>query len=445
MTYPSFAGVLAGRPGYVQNATPLATITLAILLMASLAPVAARADGPVASASTTDDATIAVDRLHVLLRPLSKDQLEMEVDGWLELLQAKINEVGKTELKIKDLAEGETNDALTTQLVELRTEETALIERTQVVLDAFAAKGGDVTEATQFITAISDIGEVTDTTSRWAMIIAMARNWLGRDDGGIYWLKRVILALVIVFVFWMISKVAGRIAANALARHPRASSLLENFVRRTTGGVVMVVGVLMALAAFGVEIGPMMAALGAGGFIVGFALQETLGSFASGLMIMVYRPFDVNDYVSIAGAEGTVKEMSLVSTSLVTLDNKGLVIPNKKVWGETITNYTSKNIRRVDLVFGIGYGDNIQKATDVLLEVARAHELVLDEPAVDVRVDTLGDSSVNLFCRPWTKTSDYWTVHWDLTRQVKERFDAEGISIPFPQRDVHVFSEAASD
>jgi small conductance mechanosensitive channel len=159
-------------------------------------------------------------------------------------------------------------------------------------------------------------------------------------------------------------------------------------------------------------------------------------------MIMVYRPFDVDDYISVAGVEGTVKEMSLVSTKLLTVDNKVLIIPNKKAWGDTIVNYTGRDIRRVDLVFGIGYGDDIQHATDVLMEIAGEHKLVLGEPPVMVHVDELADSSVNLFCRPWVKTSDYWAVRWDITRQVKDRFDAEGISIPFPQRDVHMHPES---
>jgi small conductance mechanosensitive channel len=203
-------------------------------------------------------------------------------------------------------------------------------------------------------------------------------------------------------------------------------------------------GIMLSLATLGVPLGPLMALVGGGGFILGFALQETLGNFASGMLIMVYRPFDVNDYVAVAGVEGTVKEMSLVSTSLLTVDNKVLVIPNKKAWGDTITNFTGKDTRRVDLVFGIGYDDDIQHAIEILNEVAGDHELVLDEPAVNVHVDALADSSVNLFCRPWVKTKDYWTVHWDLTHQVKERFDAEGISIPFPQRDVHVHSGSES-
>jgi small conductance mechanosensitive channel len=387
------------------------------------------------------DATTPVDQLQVTLRPLTKDELEVELDAWITLLRAQIRKVGDTELKLKALSEGEPSDELTAELVALRTDETALAERARTVLDALKAKGGDVATAEQFIAAVSDISETTDATSYQAAVVAELRNWIRRDDGGKLWVRRSVVALVILLVFWVISKFAGRLTARALARYPRASNLLENFARRTTGGVVFVVGILMALSVLGVQIGPLMAALGAGGFIVGFALQETLGSFASGLMIMVYRPFDVDDYVEVAGVEGTVKELSLVATTLLTLDNKVLVIPNKKAWGDTIVNFTGQDTRRVDLVFGIGYSDDIQQAVDVLTEIAGEHKLVLDEPPVTVHVDELADSSVNLFCRPWVKTADYWTVHWDLTRQAKERFDAEGISIPFPQRDVHMQHE----
>jgi small conductance mechanosensitive channel len=394
-------------------------------------------------ATTVSDAEIPVDNLQVVLRPLTQEELEIELRGWIDLLIAKIRESRDTELELKALAENESGDKLQEQLVALRTEETALAERARTVLDALKAKGGDVEASEQFINAVSDISETTDATSYRAAVVAEVTNWVSREDGGKLWLTRSIVALFVLLVFWVMSKFAGRITARALSHHPRASNLLENFARRTTGGVVFVVGILMALSVLGVEIGPLMAALGAGGFIVGFALQETLGSFASGLMIMVYRPFDVDDYVAVAGVEGTVKEMSLVSTTLLTIDNKVLVIPNKKAWGDTIVNYTGRHVRRVDLVFGIGYDDDIQKASDVLLEVAGEHNLVLDEPPVMVRVDELGDSSVNLFCRPWVKTEDYWTVRWDLTRQVKERFDSEGISIPFPQRDVHLDPESA--
>ena len=419
-----------------SDAEPLGTEGTA---EASAAPVDAQDSSP---ATTAANADIPLDHLQVILRPLTQDDLAPELDDWLDLLRAKIRQVGDTELKIMALAEGDSAIKLTEQLIALRTEESALAERAQTVLDALQAKGGDVEASQNFINAVSDLSETTDSTSYWAAVLATARTWVQADDGGKFWLKRLLVALIILFVFWIISKSAGRATAKALARHPHASSLLENFARRTAGGVVFVVGVLIALATLGVPIGPLMAVLGGGGFIVGFALQETLGNFASGMLIMVYRPFDVDDYVNVAGVEGTVKEMSLVSTSLLTLDNKVLVIPNKKAWGDTIINYTGKDIRRVDLLFGIGYDDDIQHAIDVLNEIAGEHKLVLDDPAVTVHVDALADSSVNLFCRPWAKTSDYWTVHNDLTRQVKERFDAEGISIPFPQRDVHTHPES---
>ena len=318
----TFVGVSYGR---------LAVVAVVGLLLVKSPAIAQETSATAApQATTTADAIIPVDHLQVGLRPLTKDELEIELDGWLDLLRAKIREVGDTELKLKALAENESADALTAQLMELRAEETALAQRARTVLDALHSKGGDVQTAEQFINAVTDLSETTDAASYRAAVVAEVTNWISRDDGGKFWVKRFLVAITIVLVFWMISKFAGRITARALSRHPRASNLLENFARRTTGGVVFVVGILMALSALGVEIGPMMAALGAGGFIVGFALQETLGSFASGLMIMVYRPFDVDDYIAVAGVQGTVKEMSLVSTTLLTLDNKVLVIPNKK-------------------------------------------------------------------------------------------------------------------
>ena len=312
------------------------------------------------------------------------------------------------------------------------------------MLDALKAKGGDVQSEEQFIAAVSDISQTTDATSYWVAIVAETINWFGRDDGGKLWIKRLLVATIILLFTWLISKIAGRFMAKAISRHPRTSVLLENFARRTAGGVVFVIGVLMALATLSVPIGPLMAVLGGGGFILGFALQETLGSFASGMLIMVYRPFDVDDYVTVAGVSGTVQAMSLVSTTLLTPDNKVLIIPNKKAWGDTITNFTGKDIRRVDLVFGIGYDDDVQHAIDVLKEIATEHKLVLNEPPVTVHVAELADSSVNLHCRPWVRTEDYWTVRWDVTHQVKERFDAEGISIPYPQRDVHMHHESVT-
>jgi small conductance mechanosensitive channel len=391
--------------------------------------------------TTTADVNIPVDQLRVLLRPMTKEEISVEGKAWFELLQAKITQVTQAELKLIGLGEKAPEkevDALQERLLELRVEEATLIKRVRVVITAIKAKGGDVEIAEQYVAAVTDLSNSADTTSRLAALFAIVQNWLTSADGGQLFLWRAVKAFIILLVFWMLSRYAGRVVERAIGQRKEISSLLSNFAQRSAGGMTLLIGLFMAIAAAGVEVGPLMAAMGAGGFIVGFAMQETLGNFASGLMIMIYRPFDVDDYVSLAGVEGKVVEMSLVSTTLLTLDNKVLVLPNRTAWGDTITNHSGRKVRRVDLVFGISYEDNIPHAMKVLNEVAATHELVLKKPTLSINVVELGDSSVNIACRPWVKTSDYWQVFWELTERVKMRFDDEGISIPYPQRDVHV-------
>ena len=255
-------------------------------------------------------------------------------------------------------------------------------------------------------------------------------------------LLKIFVVVVILVLFRFLSKLARRGVKAGLARSKaNISVLLKDTVIRLTGGLVMLFGVLIALSQIGLSIGPLLAGLGIAGFIIGFALQDTLANFASGAMILIYRPFDVDDFVEVTGATGVVKRMNLVSTTIATFDNQILVVPNSKIWGDVIKNVTHQDQRRVDLEFGIGYQDDIEKAERILAEVAREHELVLDTPETNIRVASLGDSSVNLILRPWVKTADYWHVYWDLTREVKLRFDREGITIPYPQRDVHIIRE----
>ena len=197
----------------------------------------------------------------------------------------------------------------------------------------------------------------------------------------------------------------------------------------------------MALKALEWDVTPMLAALGAAGFVVGFALKDTLGNFASGIMILAYRPFDVGDQIDAANVNGLVESVSLFATHIRTFDNKMTIVPNNKIWGDIITNATASDPRRVDMVFGIGYDDDIEMANNTLLSLLQQHPLVLREPAPVVKLNELADSSVNFICRPWTKTQDYWSVYWDITQSVKETFDQKGISIPYPQRDVHLHKE----
>jgi len=436
------------RPGMLRQGlrrSLLISFIITALVMPFLVVETAQA------ATTTTDLNIPVANLRVLLRPMTKEEIGKEGKAWFELLQAKISQVAQIELEIITLSEKdketkaakENEKALKERLLELRYEEADLFKHVRVVIKAAKAKGTDVEVAEQYMAAISDLSNSADASSKVAAIVAAIQNWVTSPEGGALFMQRGGKAIAILFIFWILSRYAGRVVKKAIGQRQEISSLLSNFAQRSAGGLTMLIGLLMAVAAVGIEVGPIMAAMGAGGFIIGFAMQDTLGNFASGLMIMIYRPFDVDDYVALASVEGKVLEMSLVSTTLLTIDNKVLILPNQIAWGGTITNFTGRDVRRVDLVFGIGYDDNIPQAMKVLDEVAAAHELVLKNPAITVNVIELGDSSVNLSCRPWVKTADYWTVLWELTERVKLRFDEEGISIPYPQRDVHIHNTQA--
>ncbi|MEO0651258.1 MAG: mechanosensitive ion channel family protein [Planctomycetota bacterium] len=279
-----------------------------------------------------------------------------------------------------------------------------------------------------------DIGALARLAERYA---TDAKDWAIANGPG--WVFKLILVVIIWIAFKIIAGIAARVVKKGLSTPKiKASNLLKDFIVGVARKVVLAIGVLVILSQFGVNVGPLLAGLGVAGFVLGFALQDTLGNFAAGLMILFYRPYDVGDVVNAGGVMGSVDAMSLVSTTIKTPDNQTLIVPNSAIWGGVIQNVTANPTRRVDLVFGIGYDDDMAQAETILRRVVEAHDKVLKDPAVNIRVHELADSSVNFIVRPWCKTSDYWDVYWDLTRQVKEAFDADGVSIPFPQRDVHL-------
>lgn len=202
--------------------------------------------------------------------------------------------------------------------------------------------------------------------------------------------------------------------------------------------VVLAVVLIAVLNLFGIETTSLIAVFGAAGLAVGLALQGTLSNFAAGVMLLIFRPIRVGDFVEVAGQAGTVAEISIFSTLLNTGDNIRITIPNAQVYGDTVKNYSFNDTRRIDLVMGIGYGDNIGTAVSIIERVITADERTLKDPAPTVAVSELADSSVNLVVRPWCKKEDYWGLRWDLTRKLKEELEAGGCSIPFPQRDIHV-------
>jgi small conductance mechanosensitive channel len=272
-------------------------------------------------------------------------------------------------------------------------------------------------------------------------LLAQSKSWLRSRNGGIKVGLTVLKSFVILLAFWIASRIARRLVNSAVRRVPKSSELLKKFLGDVTRWTVMIVGLAVAINALGVTVGPLIAAIGAAGLVIGLALQGTLSNFASGILILVSRPFDVGDAISAGGVFGKVDAMNLISTRILTFDNQVMLVPNNQIWNGVITNLTALGTRRVDLVFGIAYDADIAKAIAALEELLEAHPKVLDDPPPNIRVHELADSSVNLIVRPWTQTGDYWDVHWDLTRQVKERFVKEGIGIPFPQRDVHLYTQ----
>jgi small conductance mechanosensitive channel len=239
--------------------------------------------------------------------------------------------------------------------------------------------------------------------------------------------------------------IAGRIGAGIarkIVRRALAKTNVEPTIVGFTGQfvyiIVMVVAVLASLAKFGVQTTSFVAVLGAAGFAIGLALQGTLSHFAAGVLLLVFRPIKVGDFIDAGGVMGTVKEIRLFTTIMATPDNVHMVVPNSKIFNDIIKNFSVNETRRIDLTVGIGYGDSIDRAMEVLLEVMRADDRIIREPAPQIVVSDLGDSSVNLLVRCWTKRADFWPVKCDLTKNVKENLDIQGIEIPFPQRVVTV-------
>lgn len=245
-------------------------------------------------------------------------------------------------------------------------------------------------------------------------------------------------AVVILAVGWWLARQLTRLLRRGLNRAEIEPSLV-GFLGNLTYWAIFIFAVMAALARLGIETTSIIAVLGAAGLAVGLALQGSLSNFAAGVLILLFRPYKVGDMVSIAGAAGVVEEIQIFNTILITPDGLTVIVPNAQATGNTITNFTSRGTRRVDMVFGIGYNDDLLKAKRLLEQILADDPRVLKEPAPMVVVMELADSSVNFAVRPFVNVADYWAVLTDTTEKVKLLFDREGISIPFPQQDVHLF------
>lgn len=256
-------------------------------------------------------------------------------------------------------------------------------------------------------------------------------------ENGVDWAVQIGIAIAIFIVGKMIARMISNLIKKAMTR-TGTDAILVGFIGNITYAVLLVAVVLAAVDSLGVNVTSLMAILGAAGLAVGLALKDSLGNFAAGVMIIIFRPFKIGDYITAGGVSGTVDEIGLFATLMHTPDNQRMIIPNSSIIGGNITNTSALPTRRLDLVFGIGYDDNIGQARDLMMAIIEADERVLKDPAPAIMVGELGDSSVNLNVRPWVNSADYWGVRADLLENIKVKFDDAGISIPYPQQDVHM-------
>ena len=420
---------------------------LLLLISFALSPSAILAQATVGEVIATQptalpdaaDTSVLPDDLELLILPLTHPELAELAGQWQQNTKNHLTNMTRLNLALRDATDDEAKK-IRDELLELSGTQSDLLDHYVTVLDEWERKGGSEEEITSHRAYISALKSQSFRAIDIKTIFKLVIDWLLSVDGGLFALAKIATILVAGFVLLFAARFTRKLASRALSRVSNISTLLINFLLGAVYWLTLGLGLMIVMALLGINVTPIFAIVGGLSFILGFALQDTLGNLASGLMIMVLKPFDTGDFVETAGISGFVDNMTIISTTIRTFDNQIIVVPNSKIWGDVITNVSAADTRRVDLVFGIGYSDNIEKAKEVLSIAVSEHPLCLKEPDAEIFVGELGDSSVNLFCRPWVKTPDYWTVYWDLTGEVKERFDAAGISIPFPQRDVHLIT-----
>ena len=361
-----------------------------------------------------------------LMRLAGQTQIRLVVLGRTQSLAAARAQrtpedaIAQTELEATGLAKNQTIENLGTEI--------SLLERL----------GDEVTDLK--VALIVARGTLTSAIFEPGVLPGLVRYWQTRfmemlAARGPHWLFEGLMIVLILAGFGLLGRLTEHLVRRAVKRGS-ISQLMRDTIVGWSGRLVFGIGLIVLLRQFGVQLGPMLAGLGIAGFVLGFALQDTLSNFAAGGMILAYHPYDVGDLVEAGGATGVVKHMSLVSTTILTADNQTLIVPNKKMWGDVIRNITAQDKRRVDLTFAVGYENDLDSVDRLLQEIVTSEARVLKQPAPVIKLDQLAEGSIKFIVRVWTSQANYWDVYWDVTRAVKVRFDKEGIT--FPQRAVNV-------
>ena len=263
-----------------------------------------------------------------------------------------------------------------------------------------------------------------------------------------YFVTTYSLKIVGAILVFLIGKWLARYIANLLGKLLRKNNVdetLSTFLGQIIYYAMFIMVLIAAAGQLGINTTSFLTIVGAAGLAIGLALKDSLSNFASGVMLILFRPFKVGDVVTAGGQTGKVESIAIFSTVITTPDNQMVIVPNSSITSDVITNVNAKPTRRIDMVIGIGYDDNIGEAKSVLEDLIKAESRILSDPAPTIAVSELADSSVNFVVRPWVKTPDYWNVRFDLTEQIKLTFDEKGISFPYPQQDVHMFTETAAE
>lgn len=399
-------------------------------------PNGSEGDGSQSYIKAATDSDVSNADLRQMLTPLTADQLSQVTQGWQTILQENVQNAVDLQLSLKDM-DNANRQISRRKLAELNDDRLLIQRNFSTSLQAWTTKGGSAEETKPYrdylLALTSELVRVTDN---WTLV-EYAVRWTFSKSGGLDFIKKIGIVLLSLWITRLIARILRRMTKKALDRQRDLSEALRSFIPKVVFWGTFVVGLMFLLSGLGFYLAPILTVFGGLSVVVAFAMQETLGNLAAGLMIMVFKPFDFGDFVEMSGVSGEVFGMSIISTTIRTFDNKFIIVPNSTVWGDVITNVNAAKTRRVDMVFRIGYEDDVDNAKSILMDLCTRHEKVLETPPPSVFMAAIDESSVNLNCRPWVETADYWTVYWDLIDSGKKAFDAEGVSTPLPQKQVH--------